>query len=133
MDTIHAPVLAACALAFSLCIAHATTETGDGPLASVAPPPNSRPLGRKAVSEGGQQATYTTSATPEGIISFYKLILPAGGWTVTDSDEGAGDAKATLQATNGPQYLALNAGGPIGMTYVKVCVWPSRPSDDQCG
>ena len=25
----------------------------------------------------------------------------AGGWTVTDSDEGAGDAEATLQATNG--------------------------------
>ena len=36
MDTIHAPVLAVCALAFSLCTAHATTKTGDGPLASVA-------------------------------------------------------------------------------------------------
>jgi hypothetical protein len=134
MDTIHAPVLVACALAFSLCTdAHATTETGDGPLISVAPPPNSRPLGRKIVSEGGQQATYITSATPEGIISFYKQILPVGGWTVTDSDEGTGGKGAELRATNGPQYLALNAGGPTGMTYVKVCVWPSTPSDDHCG
>ena len=129
MDTIHAPVLAVCALAFSLCTAHATTETGDERCATS----KQQIFGEESRFRGGQQATYITSATPEGIISFYKLILPAGGWTVTDSDEGAGDAEATLQATNGPQYLALNAGGPTGMTYVKVCVWPSRPSDDQCG
>ena len=49
---------------------------------------------------------------------------------MTDSDDEWG--KVSLQATNGPKYLALNAGVPTGTTYVRVCVWPSRPSDDRC-
>ena len=49
---------------------------------------------------------------------------------MTDSDEELG--AASLQATNGAKYLALNAGGPTGTTYVKVCVWPTRPSDNRC-
>ena len=46
-----------------------------------------------------------TSATPAGVISFYKQILPAGGWTVTDSDEKS--REASLEATNGRKRLAL--------------------------
>lgn len=49
---------------------------------------------------------------------------------MTDSDDES--SKVSLQATNGPKYLALNAGGPTGRTYVKVCIWPSKPSDDRC-
>jgi hypothetical protein len=71
-----------------------------------------------------------TSANPAGIISFYKQILPAGGWTVTESHEGS--REASLEATNGRKRLALNAHGSIGTTYVKVCIWPSRPSDNRC-
>jgi hypothetical protein len=130
MDTIRA-ALAACALGISFYSdVHAATETDGGLLTSVAPPPNSRPLDRQSLPTGGEQAIYMTSATPAGVISFYKQSLPAGGWTVTDSDEESGEA--SLQARNGPKYLALNAGGPMGTTYVKVCVWPSRPSDDRC-
>jgi hypothetical protein len=30
-------------------------------------------------------------------------------------------------------YIAtMNASGPMGTTYVKVCVWPTKPSDDRC-
>ena len=84
MDTIRAAALAVCGLATSFCTnAQATTVTGDA-LSSVAPPPHSKPLGRRAVSAGGQQSTYMTSATPEGVISFYKQLLPAAGWTVTE-------------------------------------------------
>jgi hypothetical protein len=129
MDTIRAAGLAACAIGISFCNdAHAATE--GGLLTSVAPPPNSRPLDRQSLPTGGEQATYMTTATPAGVISFYMQILPAGGWEVTDSDEESG--AASLQATNGAKYLALNAGGPTGTTYVKVCVWPTRPSDDRC-
>ena len=85
---------------------------------------------RQSLPTGGEQATYMTTATPAGVISFYMQILPAGGWEVTDSDEESG--AASLQATNGAKYLALNAGGPTGTTYVKVCVWPTRPSDNRC-
>ena len=111
MDTIRAAALAVCALAIAFCTnAQATTETGDA-LTNVAPPPHSRPLGRRAVSAGGQQSTYLTSATPEDIISFYKQLLPAAGWTVTDTNSGdeSGKEGANLQAINGQQYLALNA------------------------
>ena len=131
MDTIRAAGLAACALGISFYSdAHAATETDGGLLTSVAPPPNSRPLDRQSLPTGGEQAIYMTSATPAGVISFYMQILPAGGWEVTDSDEESG--AASLQATNGTKYLALNAGGPTGTTYVKVCVWPTRPSDNRC-
>jgi len=41
--------------------------------------------------------------------------------------------RARLQATNGPKYLSINAGGPAGMTFVHVCVWPAHPKDDHCG
>jgi hypothetical protein len=130
VHTVLAAGLATCALAISFCTnAQATTETG-GALTSVAPPPNSKPLARHALSAGGQQATYLTTATPAGVISFYRQILPAGGWTVTDIDEELGEGR--LQATNDAKYLALNAGGPTGKTYVKVCVWPTRPSDNSC-
>ena len=40
---------------------------------------------------------------------------------------------AGLQATNGPKYLSVNAGGPAGMTFVSVCVWPAKPNNDNCG
>ena len=126
MDTIRAAGLAACVLGISFYSdVHAATETNGGLLTSVAPPPNSRPLDRQSL-----QATYMTTATPAGVISFYMQSLPAGGWKVTDSDEESGEA--SLQARNGPKYLALNAGGPMGTTYVKVCVWPTRPSDHRC-
>jgi hypothetical protein len=131
MNTVHAAALAACALGISFCIsARAATDTDGDLLTSVAPPPNSRPLDRRSLPAGGERATYMTSATPAGVISFYKQILPAEGWTVTDSDEESGEA--SLEATNGRKGLTLNAHGPIGTTYVKVCVWPSRPSDNRC-
>ena len=56
------------------------TATDGGLLTSVAPPPNSRPLDRQSLPTGGEQATYMTTATPAGVISFYMQILPAGGW-----------------------------------------------------
>ena len=79
MDTIRAAGLAACALGISFWNdAHAAIETDGGLLTSVAPPPNSRPLNRQSLSTGGEQATYMTTATPAGAISFYRQISGRG-------------------------------------------------------
>jgi hypothetical protein len=104
-------------------------------LAGIPDPPNSKPLGARAIPNGGQQASFTTSADPDDVIVSYQQTLPGAGWTVTGSrgaksSHGGG---AGLQATNGPRYLSIDAGGPAGTTYVNICVWPSRPNDDHCG
>jgi hypothetical protein len=104
-------------------------------LAGIPNPPNSKALGAGAISNGGQRASFTTSADPSAVIASYTQILPGSGWTVTGSG-GAGSSNgggAGLQATNGPRYLSIRAGGPPGTTYVNICVWPSRPNDDHCG
>ena len=70
-----------------------------------------------------------------GVISSYQQALAGAGWTVTGSG-GTGSSYgggAGLQVTNGPKYLSVNAGGPAGMTYVSVCVWPAKPHDNNCG
>ena len=91
-------------------------------------------LATKGIASGGQLAHYMSSANPLAVIDSYAQVLPTSGWTVTSS--GGGDSaeggNAGLQATNGPRYLSINAGGPVGTTYVSVCVWPSKPDRDHC-
>ena len=113
----------------------AMAATGDDLLSGLPTPPNSQTLGTEAISAGGQQASYKTSAAPAAVVAAYKESLPQAGWTVTDAG-GSGSSYgggAGLQATNGPKYLSVNAGGPSGTTFVNVCVWPSKPKNDSCG
>ncbi|MGB6949629.1 MAG: hypothetical protein WBD84_10620, partial [Methyloceanibacter sp.] len=107
----------------------------DDLLAGIPAPPDGKSLGTEAISSGGQQASYSTSADPGAVLASYQEALPGAGWTVTGSG-GAGGAYGGgggLQATNGPKYLSINAGGPAGRTFVHVCVWPAKPSNDNCG
>jgi hypothetical protein len=128
------PICIGFALAFSGNVGSAIAEDA-GLLADIPAPPSSKSLGTEAVSSGGQQASYSTSANPGAVIDSYKQALPAAGWTVTSSGGSVGSSGggAGLQATNGPKYLSINAGGPAGMTFVHVCVWPVHPKDDHCG
>jgi hypothetical protein len=59
-------------------------------------------------------------------------VLAAGLATCALAISFCTNAQATTEATNGPQYLALNAIRPTGKTYVKICLWPVRPSNDRC-
>ena len=104
-------------------------------LAGIPDPPNSKPLRASAIPNGGQRASFTTSAAPDAVIASYKQSLPGSGWTVIGSGGAASShgGGAGLQATNVARYLSINAGGPAGTTYVNICVWPSRPNDDHCG
>jgi hypothetical protein len=106
-----------------------------GLLAGIPTPADSKSLGSDTVGSGGEKASYSTSANPDAVIESYKQSLAGAGWTViasggSRSSYGGG---AGLQATNGPKYLSINAGGPAGRTFVNVCVWPEKPKDDNCG
>jgi|GEM_PF-2198475 hypothetical protein len=109
--------------------------SGDHLMNGVPTPPDSKSLGTQPISSGGQLARYSTSTNPGRVIASYTQVLSDAGWTVTGSG-GSGSSYgggAGLQATNGPKYLSVNAGGPAGMTFVSVCVWPSKPSHANCG
>ena len=117
-----------------LAVSAAFAVTGDDLLGGLPAPPNSQMLATKDIASGGQLAHYMSSANPLAVIDSYAQVLPTSGWTVTSS--GGGDSaeggNAGLQATNGPRFLSINAGGPVGTTYVSVCVWPSKPDRDHC-
>jgi hypothetical protein len=115
-------------------VSAAYAVTGDDLLGGLPAPPDSQILRTQDIASGGQLAHYMTSANPIAVIEAYAQALPTSGWTVTSSggrgSEDGGDAG--LQATNGAKYLSINAGGPVGTTYVSVCVWPSKPDRDHC-
>lgn len=117
-----------------LAVSAAFAVSGDDLLGGLPAPPNSQMLATKDIASGGQLAHYMSTANPLAVIDSYAQVLPTSGWTVTSS--GGGDSaeggNAGLQATNGPRYLSINAGGPVGTTYVSVCVWPSKPVRDHC-
>jgi hypothetical protein len=117
-----------------LVVSVAYAVTGDDLLGELPAPADSQKLATKDISSGGQLAHYMTSANPIAVIDSYAQALPASGWTVTSSGGGGSEygGNAGLQATNGPKYLSINAGGPVGTTYVSVCVWPSKPDRDHC-
>ena len=119
---------------FALCSV-ITPAFAAGLLDDIPPPPNAKALGNEKLALGGEEASYSTSTSPADVILSYKQTLAAVGWTVTSaggsgSEHGGG---AGLEATQGARYLAINAGGPAGTTFVHVCAWPKKPKDDHCG
>jgi hypothetical protein len=69
-------------------------------LAGIPNPPNSKALGAGAISNGGQRASFTTSADPSAVIASYTQILPGSGWTVTGSG-GAGSSNGGRSRASG--------------------------------
>ncbi len=132
MRKLFLPALLPCLVLMSSTVFAAT---GDDLMSGIPTPPNAKALGTKTLSSGGQLARFSTSANPGAVISSYQQALSGSGWTVTGSG-GSGSSYgggAGLQATNGPKYLSVNAGGPAGMTFVSVCVWPAKPNNNNCG
>ena len=117
-----------------LAVSAAYAVTGDDLLGGLPAPPNSQMLRTQDIASGGQLAHYMTSANPLAVIDAYAQALPISGWTVTSTGGGdfAEGGNAGLQATNGAKYLSINAGAPVGATYVSACVWPAKPDRDHC-
>jgi hypothetical protein len=68
-------LLATCLMGVTLVMpgfAHAASPQADiALLAGIPNPPNSKPLGAGAISNGGQRANFTTSADPSAVIAAY--------------------------------------------------------------
>jgi len=88
-------ILAPCLIGLLLVLpssAKAESPQTDGALlAGIPNPPDSKPIGTGAISNGGQRASFTTSAAPGAVIASYQQTLPGAGWTVMDSG-GAGSS-----------------------------------------
>lgn len=100
-------------------------------------PANADFQAKNAIWEGGQHFWYTSSENPSQMVSKYGTALEAAGWRIDDIG-GGGDpfglfgGGAGLTATNADRYLKVHAGGPVGATYMDICVWPSEPSNNDC-
>jgi predicted RNA-binding protein with PUA-like domain len=116
----------------------ASLGAGGDLLAGVPEPANAAFQSENAIQEGGRHFFYTSSAGPGDVVGAYENALQAVGWDIKSSG-GGGDpfglfgGGAGLTATDGSRYLTFNAGGPPGSTFIDACIWPSQPSDNNCG
>lgn len=87
------------------------------------------------ISDGGEHTYYTASESATDFVSGYESQLSGAGWSVNDSGGGGSSegGGAGLTATSGDKYLVVAAGGPSGETFADLCVWPQKPSNDDCG
>lgn len=97
------------------------------------------PAGLQKVSEdskdGGTHTYYRGTSSAAEIVDAYKAELESDGWSIVTSGGGGSSwgGGAGLTATRGSAYLVMEAGGESGETNVNLCVWPSKPDDDNCG
>jgi hypothetical protein len=129
------PVAAVIFCLLGAALAPSLVSAADDLLADVPAPADSKALGTESLSSGGQQASYSTSASSADVLKSYGEALGQAGWTLAGGGGGGGSygGGGGLRATNGPKYLSLDAGGPAGTTFVHICVWPEKPADDNCG
>jgi hypothetical protein len=117
---------------------NASLGTGEALLSGVPEVANATFQAEDAIQEGGRHFYYTSAGEPGDIVSDYGKALEAAGWEIVSSG-GGGDpfglfaSGAGLTATDGTRYLKLGAGGPKGQVHIDSCVWPTKPSDDDCG
>ena len=81
---------------------------------------------------------FTTDAAPAKVVARFGTALTGAGWRIESSGggggggDGYGGGGGGLTATKGSSWLDLDAGGGDGSTDVDICVWPERPSDEDC-
>lgn len=91
--------------------------------------------GTKSLTDGGIMTSYTTTGDASTVISTFEAALKKDGYTV-DGSGGGGSGRwggAGLTATTANSYVVVSAGGSTSKMYVDVCVWPSKPKNDDCG
>lgn len=117
--------------------ASATTTAGGADLQSLIPAPagSQREDGPDAIQEDGVHKHFLINGAPLEVMDAYRTALEGAGWTVTversGGDEGGGGA--TYTGTNGGAYGVFDGGGRGNTTDIDSCVWPSQPTNSQCG
>ena len=106
-----------------------------GLLAGIPEPEGATYQATDSIQEGGLHAFWTTSMTPGEFVESYNQQLEANGWSIVSS---GGDPFGTFgggsTATQSERYFKFNTGGPgNGTTFIDLCVWPTQPSDNNCG
>lgn len=112
-----------------------TAAASTDPMSGVPAPAGATQINQDQLAGGGVHTAYTTTEAPAQVVSAYQTVLQGAGWTVQNSGGGgsAYGGNAGLTATEGARHLSLEAGGPTGQTFVDLCVWTSKPSNNSCG
>ena len=104
-----------------------------------APPAGSKNLSTEKEAGDVVYRRYSTSMKPAGVTSYYKTELTGSGYKVTSAGASGGGwgqyggSGAGLEANNGSNFVAVNAGGSKqGQTFFEVCAGPSSAAVDQC-
>jgi hypothetical protein len=113
----------------------AAAAASTDPMSGVPAPAGATQLRQDQLTGGGVHTAYTTTEPPAQVVSAYQAVLQGAGWTVQNSGGGgsAYGGNAGLTATEGARHLSLEAGGPTGQTFVDLCVWTTKPSNNSCG
>lgn len=106
---------------------------GDDLASDVPAPAGAQTLGGVENCRGGLKQDYTVNQSPQTTVSAYAGQLRSAGWSI--DNEYANEFGGNIEASKGGRFLKLNTGGnPISSTkFINLCVWPSRPSDTNCG
>ncbi len=114
-----------------------TTSPGSTDLQSLIPTPadTQRTDGPDSIDENGIHEHFEVNESPQQVMDSYKAALESKGWslTVENSGGGGGGGGATYSGTNGDNYGVFTGGGYGDTTDVEACVWPSKPSNTNCG
>ncbi len=113
------------------------TSPGSTDLQALIPTPaNTRQTdGPDSIAQNGIHEHFEVSGSPQGVMDSYKAALEGKGWslTVESSGGGGGGGGATYSGDNGDAYGVFTGGGYGDTTDIQACVWPSKPSNTNCG
>jgi hypothetical protein len=99
-------------------------------------PANSqRSDGSESIQERGTHQHFLVNGSPIEVMDAYKTVLEDAGWTVVveNAGGGGGGGGATYTGTKGDVYGVFVGGGYGSTTDVDSCVWPTKPSNTNCG
>lgn len=112
-----------------------TTAGTDLPSLIPVPANSQRKDGPAWIHDGGVRKHFLVTGSPTEVMDAYKTTLEDAGWTVVveSAGGGGGGGGATYTGTNGDAYGVFVGGGHADTTDVNSCVWPTRPSNTNCG